>query len=52
MRKYVPLREFIFDRLYHPTAGYFCKKGTTLSNIRFSGRIISISHKLQKLNRV
>ena len=25
MKKFVPLRNFIFDRLYHPTQGYFCK---------------------------
>jgi len=23
--KFVPLRSYIFDRLYHPTHGYFCK---------------------------
>ena len=23
----VPLRSFIFDRLYHPQGGYFCKPG-------------------------
>lgn len=25
MKKFVPLRNYIFDRLYHPTQGYFCK---------------------------
>ena len=25
MSKYTPLRNYIYDRLYHPTHGYFCK---------------------------
>lgn len=25
MNKFTPLRNYIFDRLYHPTHGYFCK---------------------------
>ena len=27
MSKFVPLRKFIFDRLYNPAGGYFCRKG-------------------------
>lgn len=26
MNKFVPLRSFIFDRLYNPSGGYFCRK--------------------------
>lgn len=41
MRKsFVPLRDFIYDRLYHPKLGYFCKKGNLISNKRLSSRII------------
>lgn len=49
MRKsYVPLREFIYDRLYHPKLGYFCKKGTVNSYCRLSSRIIKSSNKFQE----
>lgn len=27
MSGFVPLRKFIFDRLYNPAGGYFCRKG-------------------------
>ena len=26
----VPLRSFIFHRLYHPKGGYFCRQGSDL----------------------
>ena len=47
MRKsYVPLREFIYDRLYHPKLGYFCKKGTIKTYCRLPSWIIKSSNKL------
>jgi hypothetical protein len=42
MSKFVPLRNFIFDRLYHPSEGYFCKKGNPSKSIDFQvGELIA-----------
>lgn len=35
MSKYVPLRKFIYDRLYHSQAGYFCKPGSSSTILDF-----------------
>lgn len=53
MRKsYVPLREFIYDRLYHPKLGYFCKKGRIKFYCRLSSRRVKSSNKFQKAHRI
>lgn len=51
-KSFVPLREFVYDRLYHPKEGYFCRKGIQKIIVRFSSRLIKKPNQLQKTDRL
>ena len=53
MRKsFVPLRDFIYDRLYHPKLGYFCKKGILWLSDRLPTGRVEGTYKFQEVDWV